>query len=235
MTDQTDQTEPGDQTQAPPPGGAAAAVAAKRPGNLQRTKAFFKSVQGQTIAGMLFLGGAVGGAYIEGLVQKISPEFFGPSVEDLIEQERFSENFSAIQAKLDELAKGGEGGAVGRDIAKLVADQKDYVADLQNRLADALEAAAKAKSEALDGVASIADFNVPAGRSVALSERGNVLGLLRFSGTNAEVNLNGETEWMKPGDRRTFDTSNERCVVAYMGKIGAHNSGGFDLTCKPQE
>lgn len=232
MTEQTEQTENAEQIHPAPP---APALEASRRGSLQRTKAFFKSVQGQAIAAMLFLGGAVGGAYIEGLVQKISPEFFGPSVEDLIEQERFSENFSAIQAKLDELAKSGESGGVSRDIAKLVADQKDYVSDLQARLAEALEAAAEAKSKALDGVASIADFNLPAGRSVALSERGNVLGLLRFSGTNAEVNLNGETEWMKPGDRRSFDTSQERCVVSYMGKIGAHNSGGFDLTCQPME
>lgn len=200
-----------------------------------RTGAFFKSVQGQVIAGTLFLGGAVGGAYIEGLVQKISPEFFGPSVEDLIEQERFSENFTAIQAKLDELAKNGAPGAVGRDIAKLVADQKDYVSDLQKRLAEALEAAAKAKSEALDGVASVADFNLPAGRSAAMSERGNVLGLLRFSGTSAEVNLNGVTEWMKPGDIRTFETSKENCTIAYMGRASGGNTGGFDLTCNPKE
>lgn len=200
-----------------------------------RTRAFFKSVQGQSIAAMLFLGGAVGGAYIEGLVQKISPEFFGPSVEDLIEQERFSENFTAIQAKLDELSKNGAPGAVGKEIAKLVADQKDYVTDLQNRLAAALEAAAQAKSKALDGIASIADFELSAGRSVAISERGNVLGLQRFSGTSAEVNLNGETTWMRPGDRRSFETSKENCTVAYMGRVTGQNLAGFDLTCAAKE
>ncbi len=204
--------------------------------SVAKTRQFFGSVLGKSVTAAIFVFGAVAGVYIEELAAKLNPEFFGPSVEELLEKEKFQDNFEALRSQIQTLEASGT--ANTGQLTTLLQKQEKYVANLQDRLVESYESAAKAKKAALEGVSFQSDFKIPVNSSATVAERGNVVGLIRFSdssATNAQVNLNGKAEWMKPGDRQQFQTSKQDCTLVFMGGNKDTYTGNFDLVCKPLE
>ncbi len=203
-----------------------------------KVRAFFGSTRGQLLSLGLFLAGSISGAYVEKAAEALNPEFFGPSIEEVIEQQQFDENFTAIHEKLGQLTETTTDGTsrLRQEIADLLADQEQHVAELRARLASSYEEAQNAKDKALKGVAPQADFELKTGKAVTLAERGNVFATHRIYDRDArriEVQLNGKRHRMTPGTQLPLVTDEEECVISYVGGDHEKQLTRFNMTCDP--
>ena len=204
-----------------------------------KIRAFLGSTRGQLLSVGLFLAGSVSGAYVEKIAEALNPEFFGPSIEELLEQQQFDENFNAIHEKLGQLTEtAGDGNALLRkEIADLLAEQQEQVAGLQTRLASSYEQAQSAKDRALKGVAPQADFELETGKGVTLAKRGNVFATQRIHTKDAGVidtQLNGKRHRMTAGSQIPLVTDEEECVISYLGGDAKQQLTRFNMTCEPR-
>ncbi len=203
-----------------------------------KIRAFFGSTRGQLLSLGLFLAGSISGAYVEKIAEAMNPEFFGPSIEELLEEQQFDENFSAIHEKLGKLTESTTDGnsQLRQEIVDLLADQQKSVSELQTRLASSYEQAQNAKDRALKGVAPQVDFELKTGQGVTLAKRGNVFATQRiftYDGQTIDAVLNGKRHRMTPGSQIPLVTDEEECVISYVGGDGKKQITRFNMTCNP--
>jgi hypothetical protein len=203
-----------------------------------KIRAFLGSTRGQLLSLGLFLAGSFAGAYVEKLAEAINPEFFGPPIEELLEQQQFHENFNAIHEKLAQLTANAVDGntPLRQEIADLLAEQQEHVTGLQARLASSYERAQKAKDRALQGVAPQADFELETNKAVTVGKRGNVFATLRIFNKSAQtidVQLNGKKHRMTVGGQIPLVTDEEECVISYVGGDYERKLTHFNMTCNP--
>ena len=95
---------------------------------------FITKTPGLLFSLLMFLLGSTSGIYLDQLVRDTNSEFFGPSVEELLERERFRENFTSIQQKLDGLSSMtslDDVDVLKEELQALLSQQQSYIIDLQ--------------------------------------------------------------------------------------------------------
>ncbi len=203
-----------------------------------KTRACVRATGGNVVSRGRFLAGSVSGAYVEKLAEALNPEFFGPSIEELLERQQFDENFNAIHEKLGKLTESAANGnpQLRQEILALLADQQKHVGELQTRLASSYEQAQSAKDRALKGVAPQADFELKTGKGVTLAKRGNVFATQRiytYDAQTIDTQLNGKRHRMTPGSQIPLVTDEEECVISYVGGDHKQQLTRFNMTCDP--
>jgi hypothetical protein len=192
---------------------------------------------GLSFAAVVFIMGSVSGAYLEGFIRNLDKDFFGPTIEELLEKEKFDENFSSIQMKLDRLSQAAPGddfSALHQDLVLLMSEQEKYVRRLQGEISSNFSDRANTKQSLLKGVAPQADFTLHNNRGVTLGMRGVVFSTLKILNADASrilVKLNNRNHHMTPGSQIKFTTEEEICVVAYVGGNQKSKTTNFNMSC----
>jgi len=200
---------------------------------------FLTGTRGIIFAALVFSLGSVAGAYLDEFIRSIDTDFFGPSLEELLEQEKIDENFAAIQEKLDLLSSASSAEDLAQlksELLELVDRQREYIAYLQRQAESFYSDNSRTKSELLKGVAPQSDFSLETNRAVTLGMRGNIFSTLEIyddDSSRIRVNLNGSRRILSPGDQLEFSTQEEHCIIGYVSGSRARDTTRFNLTCSP--
>lgn len=183
-----------------------------------------------------FVVGAVSGTYLEELLARANPGFFGPDNQQVIEDQH--ENFAALEAKLAELkltaSDDPSAGALINELGLLIQEQKN-LSEKKDELfkeTDIQQQALKAELMRDRGVSGAVDFWIRPGESMILRDPDKALSVLRYwtNADNIDVNLSGEVTRINVGDTLPVKTSQGDFTLIYRhGKRESDGRYGFDL------
>ncbi|MEM1207897.1 MAG: hypothetical protein AAGI54_01395 [Planctomycetota bacterium] len=187
------------------------------------------------IALVSFTAGAVVAPYIEELVSRATPGFFGPDNQQIIADQQA--NFSRLDAKLAELGLVSDDPKVVtliNEIDQLIAEQKALAERKDERFRE-VDVERQMLSEQLRedrGATQAVDFWIRPGESVALQDPTIVFSFRPVIETSNLIDavVSGERKRMDVGDAFSVATSVGPRVILYRhGKRESDGRHGFDV------
>ena len=194
-----------------------------------------------TIAGVGFLAGSIFGAYVEELLARANPGFFGPDNQKVIDEQ--TANFANLDAKLKELKlnadKDPKAIALLGELGEMIQEQKNLAArkDEMFKATDIERQMLDDKLLKATETSGTVDFWLKVGESVILVDSDKVFALVNHYTSLGDVNvsLSGQQHRITVGDRLDFETTDgPRVVIFRHVKRESDGRYGFDLA-RPNE